>query len=294
MKYSNRFAKQGLVTAALLIAVGVLSGCASKVTAPVRDGGGTVSSGATQSGAGTHVVRPGETLLGIARQYGQTVGNLIAWNGLSDPNQLQVGQGLRVAPPAAGNEVATTIPIAPNGATVTPVPAATDTAAVPVKQAPLGGRQPYSDEAWAKLSPSVVAPPAPSAPTDGARPAEGAGEWQWPTPGKPIAGFNESTNKGVDIAGNAGDPVYASAAGKVVYAGSGLRGYGKLVVIKHNQEYNSVYAHNQKLLVKEDDVVAKGQQIAELGSTEADRPKLHFEIRKQGKAVDPMKYLPAR
>ncbi|WP_287369191.1 peptidoglycan DD-metalloendopeptidase family protein, partial [Thauera sp.] len=106
--------------------------------------------------------------------------------------------------------------------------------------------------------------------------------------------YNEASNKGVDIAGNVGDPVVAAAAGKVVYAGSGLRGYGKLVVIKHNQEYNSVYAHNDKLLVKEDDQVTQGQKIAELGSSEADRPKLHFEIRKQGKAVDPMKYLPAR
>ena len=109
-----------------------------------------------------------------------------------------------------------------------------------------------------------------------------------------MSAYNEASNKGVDIGGNVGDPVLAAAAGKVVYAGSGLRGYGKLVVIKHNQEYNSVYAHNDKLLVKEDDQVVQGQKIAELGSSESDRSKLHFEIRKQGKAVDPMKYLPAR
>lgn len=109
-----------------------------------------------------------------------------------------------------------------------------------------------------------------------------------------IAGFNEATNKGVDIAGNPGDPVIASAAGQVVYSGSGLRGYGKLVIIKHDDEYLTAYAHNQTLLVKEGDAISKGQRIAELGSTDADRPKLHFEIRRQGRPVDPMQYLPPR
>ena len=125
-------------------------------------------------------------------------------------------------------------------------------------------------------------------------PSAVGGQWKWPASGTVIAGFNESSNKGLDIGGAVGEPVYAAAAGKVGYAGSGLRGYGKLIVIKHNQEYNSVYAHNDKLLVKEDDQVAQGQKIAELGSSETDRPKLHFEIRKQGKAVDPTGYLPAR
>ena len=132
----------------------------------------------------------------------------------------------------------------------------------------------------------LASTPAPATATDG--------KWSWPASGRVITGFNESSNKGVDIGGKPGDPVYAAAPGKVVYSGSGLRGYGKLVVIKHDQEYNSVYAHNQNLLVKENDVVTKGQKIAELGSTDADRPKLHFEIRRQGRAVDPMQYLPAR
>ncbi|ATE62477.1 peptidase [Thauera sinica] len=281
-----------------MVAAAVSSGCASRVTAPVHDSVPPPSAAPQAPAAGVHVVRPGDTLLAIARQYGQTVASLAAWNGLTDPNQIHVGQSLRVAPPGqdAGGEVATAIPVAPGGVAVAPVPATPGDAAavVPIKQTPIGGRQPYSDEAWAKLSPNGAAvQPATPAPAV-VPPAQGNGDWLWPAKGKPIAGFNETTNKGVDIAGSLGDPVYASAAGKVVYAGSGLRGYGKLVVIKHNQEYNSVYAHNQKLLVKEDDVVAKGQQIAELGNTEADRPKLHFEIRKQGKAVDPMKYLPAR
>ena len=109
-----------------------------------------------------------------------------------------------------------------------------------------------------------------------------------------IAGFNESTNKGVGIAGKAGDPVVAAADGKVVYAGAGLRGYGHLIILKHNNTYLTAYAHNQKLLVKEDQNVKKGQKIAEMGDTDADRVKLHFEVRRQGKPVDPIRYLPQR
>jgi lipoprotein NlpD len=109
-----------------------------------------------------------------------------------------------------------------------------------------------------------------------------------------LAGFDEAKNNGLDFAGKAGDPVMAAADGKVVYAGSGLRGYGNLVILKHNNTYLTAYAHNQTLLVKEDQAVQKGQRIAEMGSTDADRVKLHFEIRKQGKPVDPTKYLPSR
>jgi lipoprotein NlpD len=116
----------------------------------------------------------------------------------------------------------------------------------------------------------------------------------WPHPGPVLAGFDEAKNKGLDFAGKAGDPVLASADGKVVYAGSGLRGYGNLVIIKHNNTFLTAYAHNQALLVKEDQQVTKGQRIAEMGSTDADRVKLHFEIRRQGKPVDPAKLLPAR
>jgi lipoprotein NlpD len=108
-----------------------------------------------------------------------------------------------------------------------------------------------------------------------------------------VAGFDESKNKGLDIAGNAGDPVLAAADGRVVYAGSGLRGYGNLIILKHNNTYLTAYAHNQSLLVKEDQTVKQGQKIAEMGNSDADQVKLHFEIRRQGKPVDPAKYLPA-
>ena len=120
-------------------------------------------------------------------------------------------------------------------------------------------------------------------------------DWTWPASGKVIAGFSENANlKGIDIAGKAGQPVLASAAGKVVYAGSGLRGYGKLVIIKHNQTYLSAYAHNSNLLVKEGQNVVRGQKIAEIGNTDSSQAKLHFEIRRLGKPVDPLKFLPER
>jgi len=118
--------------------------------------------------------------------------------------------------------------------------------------------------------------------------------WIWPANGKTLATFSEGGNKGVDIAGKTGDPVIAAGDGKVVYSGTGLRGYGKLVIIKHNNTYLSAYAHNQNILVKEGQSVSKGQKIAEMGNTDADQVKLHFEVRRQGKPVDPLKYLPPR
>jgi len=128
----------------------------------------------------------------------------------------------------------------------------------------------------------------------------GSGNGRWPAhelaaPGATVvAGFDEQRNKGIDIAGKPGDPVLASADGRVVYAGAGLRGYGNLIILKHNNTFLSAYAHNQVLLVKEDQTVRKGQKIAEMGSTDSDRVKLHFEIRRQGKPVDPARYLPPR
>ncbi len=272
----------------LLVAALLSAGCASQVTAPVRDGAGGISTGTTMPApvSGFHTVRQGETLLGIARQYGVTLPDLVAWNNVTDPNQIHVGQTIRVSPAGAA-PVAIAAPGSAGGAVATPVPpTGTEAGAVPLVREPVGGRAPVSEPAVPEQPAPVVSEPAPAGAANG--------QWQWPSGGALVAGYNEASNKGLDIGGSVGDPVYAASAGKVVYAGSGLRGYGKLIVIKHNQEYNSVYAHNDKLLVKEDDQVVQGQKIAELGSSEADRPKLHFEIRKQGKAVDPMGYLPAR
>ena len=186
-----------------------------------------------------------------------------------------------------------------------------------LKRSPKGGKLPYSEEALARLkaqdaAPAVMAPTPPPpppvkevaaekpvpAPVPAVATNESDIEWAWPTHGKIVGTFSEGaageTNKGVDLAGKLGDPVHAAAGGKVVYVGSGLRGYGNLVIVRHNSNFLSAYAHNSKILVKEGDGVTRGQKIAELGSSDADQPKLHFEVRLQGKPVDPLKYLPAR
>lgn len=283
--------------AMLTLALSVLAGCASQTAAPIRNG--TVSSSATPPAAvaqqleRTHVVRPGDTLMGIGRLYGQNVNDLVVWNNMMDPNQLRIGQEIRVAPPggAEPEPVAVVQPVQ-----IGPVSPAGGMQEAPVMHEPRGGKQPYSDQAWAAIRPGSSLPPAAPDASAAAAPQAALRDaaWLWPASGQVIAGFNEATNKGLDIAGNPGDPVIASAAGKVVYSGGGLRGYGNLVIIKHDDDYLSAYAHNQSLLVKEGDDVRKGQQIAELGSTDADRPKLHFEIRRQGRPVDPAQYLPAR
>jgi len=178
-----------------------------------------------------------------------------------------------------------------------------------LKRSPKGGKLPYSEENLARLRtaetapapvpvtlPPAVAPAAADKPplTPAAVPVP-AGElvWAWPAPGKPVTGFGDS-NKGLDFAGRIGDPVLAAAPGKVIHVGSEIRGLGNFVVVKHNAEFLSVYANNSRVLVKQDQQVTRGQKIAELGNSDADQPKLHFEIRQQGKPVDPLRYLPPR
>ncbi|HSH06097.1 MAG TPA: peptidoglycan DD-metalloendopeptidase family protein, partial [Burkholderiales bacterium] len=213
------------------------------------------------------------------------------------------------APPPKGVEVGSA-PRAPGGVEARPLDAGTIAAQGQgdgsMKTAPKALRLPYSKENLAMLSsrgtPTAPAAPAPSATPAPAQPtapapsasAAAAGEtrFSWPAKGKLLNGFSEPNNKGVDIEGKPGDPVVAAAPGRVMYTGTGIRGYGQLIVIKHEDGYNSVYAHNRKILVKEGQTVARGERIAELGATDSDRPKLHFEIRKSGKPVDPLKYLP--
>jgi lipoprotein NlpD len=146
------------------------------------------------------------------------------------------------------------------------------------------------------IGPSAQAAPKPTPPASPPAPAanDSGLSFSWPANGTVIGTFDEVKNKGLDIAGQAGDPVLAAADGQVVYAGAGLRGYGNLIILKHNNTFLTAYAHNQSLLVKEDQQVRRGQKIAEMGKTDADRVKLHFEIRRQGKPVDPAKFLPAR
>jgi lipoprotein NlpD len=165
-------------------------------------------------------------------------------------------------------------------------------------------RAPYSDQTLAQLSKPDAAPrPAPrqeprgEAPrTDGATDAARGPEeieWTWPTRGKVIGAFSDASNKGIGIAGKLGQPIYASAPGRVIFSGTGIRGFGKLIVIKHNNTYLSVYAHNSELTVKEGQNVTRGQKIAEMGNTDSEQVKLHFEIRRFGKPIDPLKLLPA-
>jgi lipoprotein NlpD len=254
-----------------------------------------------------HTVKRGETLVGIALQYGLDYRELAAWNNIVNPNVLAVGQVLVVAAPAGARPYApVTTPLAMPGPPIEARPLINSPNA---KVEPRGQKLPYSDRALAQLSsPEAGAPPVvpvpeatpappPVAPTQ-AEPEKPAGtdredvDWMWPVKGKVLAPFTEST-KGVDIAGRKGAPVLAAASGRVVYAGAGLRGYGKLVIIKHNNTWLSAYAHNDNVLVKEQQDVRKGQKIAEMGATDTDQVKLHFEVRREGKPVDPAKVLPA-
>jgi lipoprotein NlpD len=281
-----------------------LAGCASHAPAPVVERG--VPSKPAAASKDFYTVKKGDTLYSIALDNGQDYKDVAAWNNLENPNRILVGQQLRVAPPDAG--AAGTAVAKPIGGGVVesrsldggPAPAA---ASDTLKREPKAGKETYSDQAWAKAqnqnnaqgAAAKPAEPARSeAPAAAAAPAAADVTWAWPAGGKSIAGFNEATNKGVDIAGKLGEPVLAAADGKVVYSGSGLRGYGKLVIIKHDATFLSAYAHNNNILVKEGQSVIRGQKIAEMGNSDTDQVKLHFEIRRQGKPVDPTQYLPKR
>lgn len=223
-------------------------------------------------------VRPGDTLIRIALENGQNWRDIARWNNLSDPNRLEVGQVLRVLPPGSS---AITLVTPPPSAPVPPGPAVpAGSGSIPAASAAPG--------------PAAAPAPAPAAAPAASSTGEDEPAWIWPASGPVLAPFDDARNKGLAIGGKAGDPVLAAADGRVVYAGAGLRGYGNLVIVKHNASYLSAYAHNQTLLVKEDQPVRKGQRIAEMGSSDAERVQLHFEIRRMGKPVDPGRLLPAR
>lgn len=280
----------------LLVGLLALVGCSSKpgLRAPVEDRGRAVplstpsasqaaqvpSATSTTSAApladsnagkpGYYSVKQGDTLIRIGLESGQSHRDLARWNGLENPNRIEIGQVLRVIPP---EEAVVTKPVVSAKVAAAPL---TPTNAVAASAPAKGASAPTSASATAPAVEDDIS-------------------FAWPSKGDVLDGFDEAKNrKGVDIGGASGDAVLAAADGKVVYADAGLRGYGKLIIVKHNSLYLTAYAHNQTLLVKEDQVVKKGQKIAEMGSTDADRVKLHFEVRKQGKPVDPAKYLPAR
>lgn len=285
---------QGWVWPAV-VTVALLAGCAAPrqpaQRAPVVDRSAVpASSAATQPlppGAenagrpGFYTVRPGDTLIRIGLETGQSWRDIQAWNGLVNPDRIEVGQVLRVVPPEP------VVAVAP----VTETAATQGTATQPIAASRAPSR-PLSDTSSAPPPAATTAPAAPPASPPVA--ASDNVQFIWPASGPVIAPFDEVRNRGVGIGGRAGDPVLAAADGRVVYAGAGLRGYGNLIILKHNNTYLTAYAHNQALLVREDQTVRQGQQIAQMGSSDTDRVKLHFEVRRQGRPVDPLNHLPAR
>ena len=274
-----------------LLSAMVLSGCANKNRpAPVEDRSPNaarapakmVASADNAGKPGYYSVKSGDTLIRIGMDNGQSWRDIARWNNIENPNLIETGQILRVTPPEETGVVVR--PVSSTNVVTSPAPA--NTASAPAPASNTAFRPPAS----AANPPNASTPANNLANSDS---AEDTVSFQWPTRGNVLAGFDEVKNKGIDIAGKAGDPVLAAADGKVVYAGSGLRGYGNLVILKHNNTYLTAYAHNQSLLVKEDQAIKRGQKIAEMGNSDADQVKLHFEIRRQGKPVDPAKYLPA-
>ncbi|MBP5990694.1 peptidoglycan DD-metalloendopeptidase family protein [Piscinibacter sp.] len=286
--------------AAALCAAALLGGCAtSKNPAPVEEralgpratplivaGPGTAPAlpasdtskplpGAENAGKpGYYTVKPGDTMIRVGLESGQNWKDLVKWNNLENANVIEVGQVLRVVPPGENASGVSTRPITVSKAETRPLDA---------KPAPTA----------ASSAPAAAPAPAP-APVAAVREGDDDINWMWPAAGPVSSVFEEGKSKGLGISGKPGDPVLAAADGRVVYAGSGLRGYGNLVILKHNATYLTAYAHNQTLLVKEDQAVKRGQKIAEMGNTDSDRVLLHFEIRKQGKPVDPARLLPPR
>lgn len=291
----------------LMIFAGLLSACVTthRTPAPIVDRtmGAEVT---TAVPAGYYQAKKGDTLNSISRQYGQQLGDLVAWNHLNDPNDVAVGQVLRVQSPEVAHSAVSaetqTAQVISSGVEVRPLVTA------PIGQpteithvtTPSGRKQPYSKKTWESMTAS--AGPAPIAATTPAtvsrmiadttilaRMSEGV-TWAWPADGDILATFH-GKSKGVDIAGSMGQRVVAAADGKVIYSGA-MRGYGNLVIVKHSDTLLSAYAHNKIILVKQRAVVTRGQKIAEMGNSDSDIVKLHFEVRRHGKPVDPARFLP--
>jgi lipoprotein NlpD len=308
-----------------LTAMLVLSGCANRPPVPVVDGnpqvmveggrGGTGVSASATAREGYYVVKKGDNLYRIGKAHGVTTADLVAWNNLTDDTKIEVGQELRVTLPEGAVEIK---PIeAP-----APIVLVSDSAQSAgnntdaLKREPKGGKVAYSETALAQVramdggpppakpieqptpAPAPMPPPStPVAPAPAPVATDGI-DWTWPVAGKMISGFVEGatgkeSNKGIDLAGRVGEPIRAAASGTVTYVGS-LRGYGDFLVVRHSGRFISVYAHASKIVVKKDQAVTKGQKIAEVGSSDSDRPKLHFEIRQDSNPIDPLTLLPAR
>jgi lipoprotein NlpD len=269
----------------------------------------------------SYTVKKSDTLFSIGLEFGYDYKEIAQTNDIAAPYPIRIGQTLKLKAlkdqaaqetNVENSDGVMTFPIS-NTSGIAEVSSAAP--AIVALREPRAIREPYSDEALKKpvavakavTAVTLVTPPSnnvalaktplasakPEAKTDtnSAMQASGDINWAWPTKGKVVATFNEASNKGIDIAGSSGQTINAAANGKVIYSGSDLRGYGKLVIIKHNATYLSVYAHNSLIVVKEGQQVSSGEKIAEMGNTDSSSVKLHFEIRRQGKSVDPSKYL---
>jgi len=264
---------------------------------------------------GYYTVKKGDTLYNIALEFGQHYRDLVTWNNLANANDIKIDQVIRVLPPAVGSTstVQTSSVAVNSGIEIRSASggSAPQAVAIPQKIGPLGNKVIYSDMALAELQKSdapnfnatdnppaaevkaTEKPPEQLTDTNNLTSEDKNIGWIWPAEGK-IVGMFEDGKKGIDIAGKLGQPVVAAGAGKVMYAGSGIRGYGNLVIVKHTNNLLSAYAYNKTILVKEGQSVSKGEKIAEMGNSDTDAIKLHFEIRQQGKPVDPAKFLPSR
>jgi lipoprotein NlpD len=290
-----------IVATGLVLMAALMVGCASpNHRAPVEDRGAarpapTATGAPAQPGAeatkpppgienlgkpGYYAVKPGDTLIRVGLETGQNWRDIARWNNIDNPNVLEVGQVLRVVAPGTDAAAAAARPVANAGGKVEARP-------LDAKPAATSSSAPVATVAPASAPVAAAAAPV-------ARDADDDVAWGWPAAGSVAVPFDDVRTKGLVFTGKAGDPVLAAADGRVIYAGSGLRGYGNMVIVKHNTSFLTAYAHNQALLVKEDQVVRRGQKIAEMGSSDAERVQLHFEIRRMGKPVDPAKLLPAR
>ncbi|HQT31174.1 MAG TPA: peptidoglycan DD-metalloendopeptidase family protein [Thiobacillus sp.] len=300
-------ALQGLAGMAFGLMVLGLGGCASSGTAPVSDRTARSASSSkpaaarpntpqiTPSTTGWYTVQRGDTLYAIAFANSLDHRDVARWNRIESPDLILVDQVLRLTPPPGAVEIQ---PL-DDGPRIEARPLAEPS----LLRTPQAVLLPYSDANWAQVTrPATVAvkPPVsavtPSPTPVPATPAAVAaqGSWLWPAEGTLAGRFGAAGGKGIDIVGTRNTPVIATAAGKVVYSGSGLRGYGKLLIVKHAGEFLSAYAHNETILVKEGDSVTAGQRIALMGDSDSARVKLHFEVRRYGKPLDPLDYLPER
>jgi len=258
----------------------LLTGCSSTDSSGARVVDRSATPKRPTVTSGQYIVKPGDTLFSIAFRYGWDYKELAARNGIGAPYTIRPGQAIRFSSGSTGTTTVVSSPSSSSKTTVTRRPAGTAIGT------PASGTKPASTS---PAAPTTVVTTVPAA-------ERAVGGWTWPANGVLIGKFasNGSLNKGIDIAGDLGQPVFAASGGTVVYAGSGLRGYGELIIIKHSDTYVSAYGHNRRLLVREGQQVKAGQSIAEMGSTGTDRVKLHFEIRRQGKPVDPLQFLPRR